>query len=571
MSNGAFESLLITNFERLPKGGRKMKKHLTILTTAAVTVILSAAAAAQVITYPSSRGTDRQTRMLLTRIVTETATFRAEAMSPANRGAINANREDRLDNLIDQFSTATTDLSNQYDGRRSMTVEVNNVLQRASAIDRFMQRTNLSARAESQWSTLRSDLETLARYNNVSWNWNNGGTYDNRYPNDSSRYPNPIDNNRYPNDTYGGYRQGTDARLTGTYRLNYSQSDNVADILDRALGRNYSTTQPNNLRRGLERRLTSPEMLAFEKSGTRVTMASTLAPQVTFDADGVPRTETNARGRVMTTTARADRNGLSIQYQGERANDFNVTFTPSTNGQLRVTRTVYVENQARTVSVTSVYDKTDSIARWSEVNVGNNTAGNYPGGYNNNYPGANERFVIPNGTRLTARLDSNISTRASQTGDRFTMTVTSPYQYNGAQIEGHIESAENSGRIAGRANMTLVFDSVRLASGERYQFAGMVDSVRSLNGDTVSVNNEGTIRDRSQTTRTATRAGVGAVIGAIIGAVAGGGEGAAIGAAVGAGAGAGSVLLQGRDNIELAPGSQFMITASAPVGASRIP
>ena len=119
--------------------------------------------------------------------------------------------------------------------------------------------------------------------------------------------------------------------------------------------------------------------------------------------------------------------------------------------------------------------------------------------------------------------------------------------------------------------MTLVFDSVRLANGERYQFAGMVDSVRSLNGDTVSVNNEGTIRDRSQTTRTATRAGVGAVIGAIIGAVAGGGEGAAIGAAVGAGAGAGSVLLQGRDNIELAPGSEFMITASAPAGASRLP
>jgi hypothetical protein len=149
------------------------------------------------------------------------------------------------------------------------------------------------------------------------------------------------------------------------------------------------------------------------------------------------------------------------------------------------------------------------------------------------------------------------------------MTVTSPYQYNGAVIEGHVEDAGSSGRIAGRANMTLVFDSIRLGSGPSYRFAGLLDSVRSLNGDTVSVNNEGTIRDRSQTTRTATRAGVGAVIGAIIGAVAGGGEGAAIGAAVGAGAGAGSVLIQGRDNIELAPGSEFMITASAPAGVIR--
>ena len=518
------------------------------LTTVAVSLILSVAVTAQVITYPSGRGSDRQTRTLLTRIVTETATFRAEALSPANRAAINTNREERLDNLIDQFSTATTELSNRFGEQRNLTVEVNNLLQRASAVDRFMQRTNLNARAENQWNRLRTDLETLARYNNVSWNWNN--------------YNEPNDN-RFPNNPNGGYGRGIDSRLTGTYRLNVGQSDNLADILDRTLGRNYSTTQPNNLRRGLERRLTPPEMLAFEKLGNRVTMASSLAPQVTFDADGVARRETNARGRVMTTTARADRNGLTIQYQGERANDFNVTFTPSADGRLRVTRTVYIENQARTVSVTSVYDKTDSIARWSQVNVGNNTAGNYPGAY--------DRFAIPNGTRLTARLESNISTRASQSGDRFTMTVTSPYQYNGAQIEGHVESAANSGRIAGRANMTLVFDSVRLANGERYQFAGMVDSVRSLNGDTVSVNNEGTIRDRSQTTRTATRAGVGAVIGAIIGAVAGGGEGAAIGAAVGAGAGAGSVLLQGRDNIELAPGSEFMITASAPAGASRLP
>ncbi|MDM7921514.1 MAG: YMGG-like glycine zipper-containing protein, partial [Pyrinomonadaceae bacterium] len=72
------------------------------------------------------------------------------------------------------------------------------------------------------------------------------------------------------------------------------------------------------------------------------------------------------------------------------------------------------------------------------------------------------------------------------------------------------------------------------------------------------------VRDGSQTTRTVTRAGIGAVIGAIIGAVVGGGEGAAIGAGVGAGAGAGSVLIQGRNNIDLQPGSEFQITATGP-------
>jgi len=208
------------------------------------------------------------------------------------------------------------------------------------------------------------------------------------------------------------------------------------------------------------------------------------------------------------------------------------------------------------------------VARWSDVNYNNNNTG-YNGGYNTGGYN-NGSFIIGNGTRLTARLDSNISTRASQPGDRFTMTVRSPYQYSGAVIEGHVAQATNSGRLSGRANVSLEFDSIRMPDGRTYSFAGTVDSVRPLNGESVSVDNEGTVRDRNQTTKAVTRAGVGAVIGAIIGAVAGGGEGAAIGATVGAGAGAGTVLIQGRDNIELAQGSEFMITASAPLGAGLI-
>jgi hypothetical protein len=528
-----------------------MKKQIRFMSIMLLSLIIPAATYAQVITYGSGRVSDRQMRSLLTRIASETATFRNEAMSAANRNVLNANREDRLDNMIDELSTATTTLNNQYDSRRDVTVEVRDVLERASAVDRFMQRNNLSYRAETGWTTLRSDLDTLARYNNVSWTWT--GT-NNTYGNGGSADGRP----------YNRYGQNGDARLTGTYRLNPQQSDNVSNVLDRSLG-NYPMTQRDNLRRSLERRLSSPDMLVIEKTGNRVMMASSLAPQVSFDADGVPHSEVNQRGRTMTTTVRADRNGMSIQYQGERSNDFNVTFTPMSNGQLRVSRTVYIENQNRTVTVASVYDKTDSVARWSDLPAYNtNATAGYPNG------GFDNSFIVPNGTRLSARLENNISTRASQVGDRFTMTVTSPYEYNGAVIAGHVESANPSGRLAGRANVTLVFDSIRMNDGRDYRFAGNVDSVRLLNGDTVSVSNEGTVRDNNQTTKAVTRAGIGAVLGAIIGAVAGGGQGAAIGATVGAGAGAGSVLIQGRDNMELVQGSEFAITASAPVGAGPI-
>jgi len=85
-----------------------------------------------------------------------------------------------------------------------------------------------------------------------------------------------------------------------------------------------------------------------------------------------------------------------------------------------------------------------------------------------------------------------------------------------------------------------------------------------VNGNVINVNNEGAIRDSSQGNKTVVRAGIGALLGAVIGAIAGGGQGAAIGAGVGAGAGAGSVILQGRDNLDLGAGSQFSITATAP-------
>ena len=80
----------------------------------------------------------------------------------------------------------------------------------------------------------------------------------------------------------------------------------------------------------------------------------------------------------------------------------------------------------------------------------------------------------------------------------------------------------------------------------------------------MTVDNEGSVKEKSgQTQRTAVRSGIGAAIGAIIGGISGGGKGAAIGAAVGAGAGAGSVILQGRDDLQLDSGTEFTIRTTS--------
>jgi hypothetical protein len=349
--------------------------------------------------------------------------------------------------------------------------------------------------------------------------------------------------------------------------LNSGQSDNVNNIVDQAItsGR-LNANQQDRIRRNLERRLTPPDVLVLEKTGQQISLASSMSPQVSFAADNVSRSETNANGRTVQTRVSANANEVTINYEGDRMNDFYVSFAPLNNGQLRVTRRVYLENTNTSVTATSVYDKTANVAQWSSVNTNGNWSGNDNGNINNgnvNSGNLND-FIIPNNTRVTAVLRNTIDTKVSQNGDRFQLEVTEPSQYRGAIIEGRIANAGQSGRVSGRANVSMEFDTIRLRNGQSYRFGGFIDSVRAANGDNVQVNNEGTVRDNNQTTKTVTRAGIGAALGAIIGAVAGGGQGAAIGAAVGAGAGAGTVILQGRDNIELGQGTEFGITASAP-------
>jgi hypothetical protein len=247
---------------------------------------------------------------------------------------------------------------------------------------------------------------------------------------------------------------------------------------------------------------------------------------------------------------------LRVVSNGDRTNDFTATFTPLDNGRrLLVTRQVYVERLASPVMVRSYYERTSDVASWSVYtgSPGLDTSGNLI-------------FVVPDRTQLMAVLNNDLSTRYSREGDRFTMQVTSPIQYRGATIEGHISNLDRGGRLSGRSEMTFNFDRMRMPDGRTYQFAGIVEAVNTSNGESARVDNEGAVRDNdSRSSATLQRTGIGTAIGALIGAIAGGGKGAAIGAAIGAGAGAGSVYAQGRDDLNLMRGTTFTIQASSPL------
>jgi len=495
---------------------------------------------------PAYRNNTYQTRQLLTRLETNAERFRLSLSQSLDQGRLDGTRrEENISNVLDDFNHVVDHVRERYDRQQLVAADVQALLARASRLDRFMtnqanrQRNNVSARAQSDWAMLRTDLDQLAGMYNVAWNRTNDAPY--------SNYP-PTDNNSYNYDT----------GLTGTYRLNVAQSEDPrreAQLATNSLPardrrRTYDT---------LMMRLESPAELAIERRGDNVTIASTRAPQINFIADGSERVERGANGNSIRARAAFNGDQLTVSSTGDLNNDFAVTFDPLNNGRrLQVTRRITLPNVNAPIVVRSIYDRTADTARF-DVYRGGST---YP--TTGTVGGSTDGYIITNGTTLIATLNNDLNTRNSREGDRFTMTVREPSQYSGATIEGHVSQVNRSGRVTGRSELTFNFDRIRMRDGRTYSFSGFVENVRTSNGESVRVDNEGTVQDSSRTDTTVQRTAIGTAVGAIIGAIAGGGKGAAIGAVLGAGGGAGSVYVQGSDDLDLRSGTEVTIRTSSP-------
>ena len=172
--------------------------------------------------------------------------------------------------------------------------------------------------------------------------------------------------------------------------------------------------------------------------------------------------------------------------------------------------------------------------------------------------GAPAGLTIPHDTVMRVELLSNLSTDASQKGDRFEAKVLEPKEYEGATLTGTVTQVQRPGRAKGTAELQLSFDGMRLPDGRSAKMNAQVIEV--LQSDTVSkVDSEGGVKGKDSTTNDIKKVGMATGIGAVIGAIFGGGSGAAIGATIGAGAGTAGVLRERGKDIYLYQGQQLRI------------
>jgi hypothetical protein len=196
---------------------------------------------------------------------------------------------------------------------------------------------------------------------------------------------------------------------------------------------------------------------------------------------------------------------------------------------------------------------------------------------------AQERF-IPQGTRMVLTLETPLSSSTNQPGDSFTARVIDPPRYDGAIVRGHIDRIEPSGRLSGRTEMSLAFDSIELPGRYAERRDGDTDFAEGetelrdsepvpFNAELVNViqsdhvkmvDEEGNIISGSRGRQTIERGGIGAVAGGLIGGLIGGGKGAVIGLLAGGAAGTGSLYFDRGKELRLQPGAEMTVETIEP-------
>ncbi len=176
--------------------------------------------------------------------------------------------------------------------------------------------------------------------------------------------------------------------------------------------------------------------------------------------------------------------------------------------------------------------------------------------------------VVPAGTVIPVTLTSRISTKNARDGDGIYGKTVFPITVNnkivipeGSFVRGKVTEIRRPGRVKGKGELTLNFQTLVLPSGITvpiYTSLGGAGGAGERKG-------EATVQGDSSKGEDAKTVGTTAAQGALIGVIADRGKGAVVGGGVGAAAGTAAVLLTRGKDLVLEPGTTIEIVLDRPV------
>ncbi len=193
-------------------------------------------------------------------------------------------------------------------------------------------------------------------------------------------------------------------------------------------------------------------------------------------------------------------------------------------------------------------------------------------------PSSDEKttFTVEPGTRIPLSMINSVSTKQAAEGDRVYLETVFPILVNGkivippgSYVAGTITQSKRPGRVKGRGELYVRFDSLTLPNGVTREFRSRIGALdgrasEELDKTEGKIKSEGNKGGDARTVGETTAAG--ASVGAIAGSIGGhGGMGAGLGAAAGATAGLLGVLLSRGPDAVLAKGTTLEMVLDRPI------
>jgi hypothetical protein len=189
------------------------------------------------------------------------------------------------------------------------------------------------------------------------------------------------------------------------------------------------------------------------------------------------------------------------------------------------------------------------------------------------------QLSIPSGTKVPLALKQSISTKNAREGDAVYAVTTFPVVINerivipsGTYVQGRISNVKRGGRVKGRAEVLMHFSTLIYPSGYTVVLPGAVENVPGAEKTSMK-DEEGTIRQDSQTGEKAKTVATAAGTGAVVGGLSNGVKGGLIGAGIGGGIGTAIGLLTRGNDVRMDAGTtlEMVIQREVPLDSSRIP
>jgi hypothetical protein len=187
-----------------------------------------------------------------------------------------------------------------------------------------------------------------------------------------------------------------------------------------------------------------------------------------------------------------------------------------------------------------------------------------------------DEFVVATGTHIPLSMINSVSTKTAVSGERVYLESVFPILVSGhvvippgSYVAGTVTEVKRPGRVKGRGELYVRFDSLTLPNGVTRDFRARMGSLDGRAPETLD-KSEGKIKgegDKGGDVKTVGEAaGIGATVGGLAGAAAGhAGMGAGLGAAAGATAGLIGVLLTRGPDAILAKGTTMEMVLDRPL------